>query len=171
MEKERNKILVIVSDPTFAKVERSVASDGRGPNEPRRYDLVRLRAGEELTRGPADAAVVEPACFASFSAYNATCNNLGIRILVVARDVNEESLVLSTLNPNDDIIRADAVEEQLRPRLERVLLGVRTARIDMFTGSPIVLRFSSSRRRPSPRASIPTTHSLPSWSTWIISSA
>lgn len=134
MEKSRNRIVAIVSDPTFAKLERSVASNGRGPEESRRYDLVQVRAGEELTCGPADAAVVEPSCFASFGSYKSEYDKLGRRVLVVARDLNEESLVLPTLNPDDDVIRADAVEDQLCPRLERVLRGVRTARIDMFTG-------------------------------------
>ena len=60
MENGRNKILVIASDPTFVKLQRSVVPDGPGPSEAR-YNLVRAGVYEDLIRDPVDAAVVEGA--------------------------------------------------------------------------------------------------------------
>jgi two-component system cell cycle response regulator len=129
----RSNILTIVSDPTFAKLERSVATDGCGPGRAPRYALVRNCVGDSPV-GQAEAAVIEPACFPTFSAYQEAYRGLGIRVLVVVRDAHEESLAFAELYPNDDVIRVDALAEQFCLRLERVLLGKRTPRIDTMTG-------------------------------------
>ncbi len=134
MKKEQTRILAIVSDSTFEKLRRSAATDGRGLEETRHVELVRFHAGPAPVHGPVDAAVLEPGCFADIASFRETYGSLGTRALVVARDALEEGLVLSALNPGDDIFRLDAVETQFPARLERILSGVRTSRIDMLTG-------------------------------------
>lgn len=129
----RSRILTIVSDATFANLERSVGNDGRGPGRTPRSILVRISVGD-ISVGQVEAAVIEPSCFPSFSAYQDAYRRLGVRVLVVVRDAREESLALAELSPNDDVIRADALADQFCLRLERVLLGKRTPRIDTITG-------------------------------------
>ena len=129
----RSEILVIVSDSTLGKLKHSVANDGFGPGKALRYVLVCNSVGDKYA-GQAEAAVVEPACFPSFSSFEEAYRGLGMRVLVVARDAREESLAMAELSPNDDVIRTDALEEQFCLRLERILLGKRTPRIDTLTG-------------------------------------
>jgi len=127
------KILAIVADPTFTTLESAVTRDSSGAGGAPRYSLLRGEAGDGPA-GPAEAAVIEPARYPTFSAYEEAYHGLGIRALVVVRDSREESLVLAELRPNDDVVRVDALADQLCRRLERVLLGKRAPRFDTLTG-------------------------------------
>jgi diguanylate cyclase (GGDEF)-like protein len=133
MEKNPSRILVIVSDQIFAKLLHAT-TESRERGEVRCHDFVRRAVGELHTGDFFDASVIEAACFSDFDSYPTAYEAAATRVLVVAKDVQEESRVLRVLRPNDDIIRTDAIETQLLLRLERILAGSRTTRIDMLSG-------------------------------------